>query len=69
MTPLEAAREYAKFPDTYESSNDMGALEIRCARCDGLAAVLDLGWPSIVHAGDCPWLVMPQIVAALEANG
>jgi hypothetical protein len=67
MSPLDAAREYAKYPDTYESEDETGALEIRCTRCDQTAASTELGWPSIAHAPDCPWLALPKIVAALEA--
>jgi hypothetical protein len=54
VTPLEAAQKIAeKGPYTY----DQGGLW--CLFCDAESIN--------PHASDCPWLMMPQIIAALEA--
>lgn len=57
MTPLEAARRIAAVgPQEYEGI---------CCLCQ---RIID-GPEATPHRDDCPWLRMPQIVAALEAAG
>ncbi len=54
MTPLEAARKMAETCPTFEPEPGV----VHCAVCYAYLPT---------HAPDCPWLAMPQIVAALEA--
>jgi hypothetical protein len=62
MTPLEAARKIAEIsPDdeTYQGPYD-------CHFCAGTLMSQCSLFPVTGHKEDCPWLAMPQIVAALE---
>ena len=56
MTPLEAVKRLAETdPYAFQPHSD----ERSCVACNEWAS-------DGAHASDCPWLALPQIVAALE---
>jgi hypothetical protein len=69
MTPLEAARKMMQQGPAFRYDNEY----LTCVFCG--AEIEELppteygypGHPAEPHEDDCPWLLMPQIVAALES--